>query len=121
VITPSTTHFSQHFAQVTNPPLDAIREELVTSLRVAVGPQANLLGATRDHVRRSFSVHRSSRSKNFQIRYIHEVPGDHGLRAGAVDGLVSVDALSGDARNAMLRASTSSKRPSWGRFVREPR
>ena len=36
-------YFSQLFAQVTNPPLDAIREELVTSLEVRSGPQANLL------------------------------------------------------------------------------
>jgi len=36
-------YFVQHFAQVTNPPLDAIREELVTSLASTIGPQANLL------------------------------------------------------------------------------
>lgn len=31
-------YFTQLFAQVTNPPLDAIREELVTSLRSTLGP-----------------------------------------------------------------------------------
>ncbi|HWM00505.1 MAG TPA: glutamate synthase large subunit, partial [Nocardioidaceae bacterium] len=36
-------YFSQLFAQVTNPPLDAIREELVTSLSGTIGPEANLL------------------------------------------------------------------------------
>ena len=36
-------YFSQLFAQVTNPPLDAIREELVTSLAGSVGPEFNLL------------------------------------------------------------------------------
>ena len=36
-------YFSQLFAQVTNPPLDAIREELVTSLAGTIGPEANLL------------------------------------------------------------------------------
>ena len=36
-------YFSQLFAQVTNPPLDAIREELVTSLGTATGPEYNLL------------------------------------------------------------------------------
>ncbi len=36
-------YFSQMFAQVTNPPLDAIREELVTSLYNTIGPQWNLL------------------------------------------------------------------------------
>ena len=36
-------YFSQMFAQVTNPPLDAIREEVVTSLAGTIGPQTNLL------------------------------------------------------------------------------
>nr|WP_083975871.1 glutamate synthase large subunit [Herbidospora sakaeratensis] len=36
-------YFSQLFAQVTNPPLDAIREELVTSLQSTIGPEHNLL------------------------------------------------------------------------------
>ncbi len=36
-------YFRQLFAQVTNPPLDAIREELVTSLASSVGPEGNLL------------------------------------------------------------------------------
>ncbi len=35
-------YFSQLFAQVTNPPLDAIREELVTSLASTTGPEHNL-------------------------------------------------------------------------------
>jgi len=39
-------YFSQLFAQVTNPPLDAIREELVTSLHGSIGPEANLLDPT---------------------------------------------------------------------------
>jgi glutamate synthase (NADPH) large chain len=36
-------YFTQLFAQVTNPPLDAIREELVTSLSTMTGPEHNLL------------------------------------------------------------------------------
>ena len=39
-------YFTQMFAQVTNPPLDAIREELVTSLSGTIGPEANLLEPT---------------------------------------------------------------------------
>ncbi len=39
-------YFAQMFAQVTNPPLDAIREELVTSLAGTIGPEANLLEPT---------------------------------------------------------------------------
>jgi glutamate synthase (NADPH/NADH) large chain len=36
-------YFQQLFAQVTNPPLDAIREEVVTAIGTSVGPEANLL------------------------------------------------------------------------------
>jgi glutamate synthase (NADPH/NADH) large chain len=36
-------YFTQLFAQVTNPPLDALREELVTSLGTITGPEQNLL------------------------------------------------------------------------------
>ncbi len=39
-------YFAQIFAQVTNPPLDAIREELVTSLGASLGPEQNLLDPT---------------------------------------------------------------------------
>ncbi len=42
-------YFVQNFAQVTNPPLDSIREEVVTSLSMGLGPQRNLLAATPEH------------------------------------------------------------------------
>ncbi|MBT9257042.1 glutamate synthase large subunit [Phycicoccus sp. MAQZ13P-2] len=44
-------YFTQLFAQVTNPPLDAIREELVTSLAGSIGPEGNLLDANPAHAR----------------------------------------------------------------------
>jgi len=37
-------YFKQNFAQVTNPPIDPIREELVMSLVTMIGPRPNLLG-----------------------------------------------------------------------------
>ncbi len=36
-------YFKQLFAQVTNPPIDAIREELVTATEVTIGPERNIL------------------------------------------------------------------------------
>uniref|UniRef100_UPI0004A2DD6E glutamate synthase central domain-containing protein n=1 Tax=Saccharopolyspora rectivirgula TaxID=28042 RepID=UPI0004A2DD6E len=39
-------YFVQQFAQVTNPPLDAIREEIVTSVARVMGPEQNLLEPT---------------------------------------------------------------------------
>lgn len=44
-------YFTQQFAQVTNPPLDSIREEIVTSLTTSIGPSLNLLDATPEHAR----------------------------------------------------------------------
>ncbi|MDH2444358.1 glutamate synthase large subunit [Amnibacterium sp. CER49] len=44
-------YFVQQFAQVTNPPLDSIREEVVTTLRLGLGPERNLLSATPRHAR----------------------------------------------------------------------
>ncbi len=42
-------YFAQLFAQVTNPPLDAIREEIVTSLSSIIGPEGNLLEPSPGH------------------------------------------------------------------------
>jgi glutamate synthase (NADPH/NADH) large chain len=44
-------YFKQLFAQVTNPPLDAIREELVTSMASTIGPEGNLLDPRPDSCR----------------------------------------------------------------------
>ena len=44
-------YFKQMFAQVTNPPLDAIREELVTSTVSFIGRERNLFDETPDHCR----------------------------------------------------------------------
>ena len=46
---PLFTYFKQLFAQVTNPPLDYIREELVTSMETRLGYQRNLLDETPAH------------------------------------------------------------------------
>jgi len=43
------SYFKQLFAQVSNPPLDAIREELVTSLAATVGSEQNLFEETPEH------------------------------------------------------------------------
>ena len=48
---PLFTYFKQLFAQVSNPPLDYIREELVTSLETRLGNQRNLLGESPEHAR----------------------------------------------------------------------
>jgi glutamate synthase (NADPH/NADH) large chain len=44
-------YFKQLFAQVTNPPIDPIREELVMSIETAIGRQANIFEETPQHCR----------------------------------------------------------------------
>ncbi len=44
-------YFKQLFAQVTNPPIDAIREEIVTQISSTIGPQKNLLASEPDSCR----------------------------------------------------------------------
>ena len=45
-------YFKQLFAQVTNPAIDSIREEVVMSLECYIGPEANLLDSTEQHAHR---------------------------------------------------------------------
>jgi len=45
-------YFKQLFAQVTNPPIDSIREEVIMSLECYVGPEANLLAPLEGHAHR---------------------------------------------------------------------
>ena len=51
------TYFKQNFAQVTNPPIDPIREELVMSLVSFIGPRPNL-----------FDLEGASRGKRLEVR-----------------------------------------------------
>jgi glutamate synthase (NADPH) large chain len=50
-------YFKQLFAQVTNPAIDSIREEIVMSLECYIGPEQNLLEATENHCQRLLIPH----------------------------------------------------------------
>ena len=84
--------FTQLFAQVTNPPLDAIREELVTSTRVTIGGEENLLTETDRHCHQIvlpspvLSVEELSK-----IRYIDEADDIEGFKTAMVEILFSVE------------------------------
>ena len=45
-------YFKQLFAQITNPPIDSIREEVVMSLACFIGPEGNLLETTPEDAHR---------------------------------------------------------------------
>ncbi len=50
-------YFKQLFAQVTNPAIDSIREEIIMSLECYIGPEANLVTTTPDHCHRLLIEH----------------------------------------------------------------
>ena len=50
-------YFKQRFAQVTNPPIDSIREEVIMALECYIGPERNLLEPTPEHANRLRLTH----------------------------------------------------------------
>ncbi|MEU1375668.1 glutamate synthase large subunit [Streptomyces triculaminicus] len=97
-------YFTQLFAQVTNPPLDAIREELVTSLISSLGPQRNLLDPTAASCR-SVTLPFPVIDNDELAKLIHiNADGDlPGLKAATLSGLYRVSG-GGEALAARLAA-----------------
>ncbi|WP_392669744.1 glutamate synthase large subunit [Streptomyces sp. LN785] len=95
-------YFTQLFAQVTNPPLDAIREELVTSLRSTLGPQGNLLEPTAASCR-SVTLPFPVIDNDELAKLIHiNADGDMpGMKAATLSGLYRVSG-GGDALAARI-------------------
>ena len=86
-------YFHQLFAQVTNPPLDAIREELVTSLTATVGPAPNLLSAGSTSCRQiSLPSPLIDRDDLAKLRYVNEHGENPGFKAAVLDMLFPVGA-----------------------------
>ena len=85
-------YFTQAFAQVTNPPLDAIREEIVTSLSTITGPECNLLDATPSHARQVVLpfpiIDNDELAKILHINSDGDFPG---FAAAKIMGLYDVD------------------------------
>ncbi len=84
-------YFTQLFAQVTNPPLDAIREELVTSLQSTLGPEGNLLepGPASCH-QIILPMPVIDNDDLAKLLYVNEDGATPGFQAFAVDGLFEV-------------------------------
>ena len=79
-------YFVQQFAQVTNPPLDSIREQVVTSLATGIGPERNLLSAGPNHAQQVIiDFPALSNDELAKIKHIDEMPG--GGEAFVVRGL----------------------------------
>ena len=70
-------YFKQNFAQVTNPPIDPIREELVMSLVTFIGPRPNLLGHDKaDSMRLEVKQPVLTNEQLYYIRHINDHAGD---------------------------------------------
>lgn len=78
------TYFKQLFAQVTNPPIDSIREEIVMTLESVIGPAKNILSSTAEHARRL--VVRNPIMTNGDINKIKTMQGN-GFRTKVVSTL----------------------------------
>jgi len=86
-------YFTQLFAQVTNPPLDAIREELVTSLEATLGPERNLLEPEPASCRQICLPYPVIDNDDLaKLLYVNEHGETPGFRGFAVDGLFPVSA-----------------------------
>ena len=113
-------YFSQLFAQVTNPPLDAIREELVTSLSSPIGPEVNLLTSSPAHCRQVVLpfpvIDNDELAKLLQINADGDQPG---LAACKLVGLYRVDggAAALAARLEQICAEVSARIAAGARFV----
>ena len=108
-------YFQQLFAQVTNPPLDAIREEVVTSLSGTVGPEGDLLNPTAESCRQIVLpqpiLRNAELSKLICVDPDDEIRGKkHGLRAAVIRCLYPVARGGQGLREALedVRAKVSS-------------
>jgi glutamate synthase (NADPH/NADH) large chain len=85
-------YFAQLFAQVTNPPLDAIREEIVTCVARVMGPEQNLLEPTPAscrHLRLAYPV--IDNDELAKILHINDDGNLPGFAAAVLSGLYEVD------------------------------
>ncbi len=97
-------YFKQLFAQVTNPPLDAIREEVVTAVSSSVGPEANLLDPGPESCRQlSLPFPIIDNDELAKIIHINDDGTRPGLQAQVLSGLYRVADGGQGLRSALER------------------
>jgi len=85
-------YFKQLFAQVTNPPIDSIREEVVMSLECFIGPEGNMLDTAPEQAHRLSLSHPILSNK--ELADIRDLDS-HGLRSKTIDITFEADSASG--------------------------
>ncbi|MDQ4060434.1 MAG: glutamate synthase-related protein, partial [Pseudomonadota bacterium] len=105
------TYFKQNFAQVTNPPIDPIREELVMSLVSFIGPRPNLFDLKGLSRRKRLEVRQPIlTNKDLEkIRQIGEVPDNH-FRSETLDTTYAQEGGAAGMRPALDRLRAAAER-----------
>jgi glutamate synthase (NADPH/NADH) large chain len=93
-------YFKQLFAQVTNPPIDPIRESIVMSLECFVGPERNILASSPEHVERLYLQHPVL--KNEEMAAIKNF-GVGGYKAVTLDATFPISDGEGGLKAAIAR------------------
>ncbi len=93
-------YFKQLFAQVTNPPIDSIREKIVMSLETTIGEERNLLDETPEHCRQLHLL--SPIITDDQLSYIQQLDKP-GLKATTISILFPVEPGPGAIEGALDR------------------
>jgi len=99
-------YFKQLFAQITNPPIDSIREEVIMSLECLIGPEGNLLSTVQKNVHRLRLEHPILSNEDFlKIKNIKS----HGWRTKTIDITYKKEKGSNGLINALNRISKESE------------
>lgn len=107
---PLFNYFKQLFAQVTNPPIDAIREEIITSTTIYLGSSENLLGEIEENTQKSnlatpiltnedLSKIRNIDNPNFKVKTIN---ASYGKKDDEYDLELALDLLCQEAEKSIL-------------------
>ena len=99
-------YFKQLFAQVTNPPIDPIREEIVMSLETDIGKEENLLAETPEHCQQ-LHLH-SPIITNEQLQFIRDLRGP-GLKSKSISTLFPVKGGAEAMEEALDRICTEAE------------
>ena len=107
---PLFNYFKQLFAQVTNPPIDAIREEIITSTTIYLGSSGNILGDLNDNNQKlklsspiltneDLNKIRNIDNPNFKVKTINS---SYGKKDDEYDLELALDLLCKEAKKSIL-------------------
>ncbi|MEE9328163.1 MAG: glutamate synthase large subunit [Cocleimonas sp.] len=110
-------YFKQNFAQVTNPPIDPIREELVMSLVTLIGPRPNLLGHENKDCSMRLEIKQPilTNEQLYSIRHIHDHAGD-AFKTKTLDITYDASLRGGGMKEAIAKLRTLAREAVEGKY-----